>query len=101
MLRRRVPIECTVGGKGGNRTIDLVEQGANLRVVIDLVAWVAIRQIAEELELGASDVLAVTEQLRGGLAARTLTARLKGEVKICEAYVEAGHKGQPAAGCTT
>ncbi len=51
--------------------------------------------------MGASDVLAVTEQLRGGLVARTLTARLKGEVKICEDYVETGHKGQPAAGCTT
>ncbi len=33
-------------------------------------------------------MLAVTEQLRGGLVARTLTARLKGEVKICEDYVE-------------
>ena len=68
---------------------------------IDFVAWVSIRQIAEELELGASDVLAVTEQLRGGLVARTLTARLEGEVKICEAYDEAGHKSQPAAGCAT
>ena len=46
-------------------------------------------------------MLAVTVQLRGGLVARTLTARLEGEVKIGEAYVEAGHKGQPAAGCTT
>ncbi len=58
-------------------------------------------EIAGELELGASDVLAVTVQLRGGLVTRTLTARLEGEVKIGEAYVEAGHKGQPAAGCTT
>ncbi len=46
-------------------------------------------------------MLAVTEQLRGGLVARTLTARLKGEVQICEDYVGTGHKGQPAAGCTT
>ena len=76
-------------------------KGPICELPIDFVAWVSIRQIAEERELGASDVLAVTEQLRGGLVARTLTARLEGEVKICEAYVEAGKKGQPAAGCTT
>ncbi len=36
-----------------------------------------------------------------GLATKIPAARLEGEVKIDEAYVEAGDKGQPAAGCTT
>ena len=54
------------------------------------------RQIAEELGLAGSDVQLMTEQLRGGLAART-PATLEGEVEIDEVYVVAGHKGQPAA----
>jgi len=54
------------------------------------------RQIAEELGLGASDVQAMTEQLRQGLVARTPIAKLEGEVEIDEVYVVAGHKGQPA-----
>ena len=57
----------------------------------------ANRQIAAELGLDASDVQAMTEQLRGGLVARTPAARLQGEVEIDEVYVIAGHKGQPAA----
>jgi transposase-like protein len=57
----------------------------------------ANRQIAAELGLGASDVQAMTEQLRGGLAAKVPPARLAGEVEIDEVYVVAGHKGQPAA----
>src|SRR3712207_8145655 len=84
LFRSRVPIECTVGGKGGNRTIDLVEQGANLRVVIDLVAWVSIRQIAEELELGASDR---SEEHTSELQSRQyLVCRLLLEKKKQEAY---------------
>src|SRR3712207_6762199 len=55
------------------------------------------RQIARELDLGASDVQAVTEALRGGLAAKVPGVRLEGEVEIDEVYVVAGHKGQPAA----
>jgi transposase-like protein len=55
------------------------------------------RQIAQELGLDGSDVQAMTEQLRGGLAARIPPVRLAGEVEIDEVYVVAGHKGQPAA----
>ena len=57
----------------------------------------ANRQIAAELGPDASDVQAMTEALRGGLAARVPPARLGGEVEIDEVYVVAGHKGQPAA----
>ena len=55
------------------------------------------RQIAAELGLSASDVQAMTEQLRDGLVAKTPAVELKGEVEIDEVYVVAGHKGQPAA----
>src|SRR5215212_2127481 len=55
------------------------------------------RQIAQELGLDRSDVQAMTEQLRGGLVAKTPPVRLDGEVEIDEVYVLAGHKGQPAA----
>jgi transposase-like protein len=55
------------------------------------------RQIAMELGLSASDVQAMTEQLRHGLVARAPVATLEGEVEIDEVYVVAGHKGQPAA----
>jgi transposase-like protein len=55
------------------------------------------RQIAAELGLDASDVQAMTEQLRRGLAAKPPEVTLAGEVEIDEVYVVAGHKGQPAA----
>jgi len=55
------------------------------------------RQITLELGLDASDVQAMTEQLRGGLVARTPAVELQGEIEIDEVYVVAGHKGQPAA----
>jgi transposase-like protein len=55
------------------------------------------RQIAQELDLGVSDVQAMTEHLRQGLTARLPPVRLEGEVEIDEVYVVAGHKGQPAA----
>jgi transposase-like protein len=55
------------------------------------------RQIAAELGLDGSDVQAMTERLRGGLAAKAPPVRLAGEVEIDEVYVVAGHKGQPAA----
>jgi len=52
------------------------------------------RQIARELGLAASDAQAMTEQLRGGLVAKTPEVTLKGKVEI---NVVAWHKGQPAA----
>jgi transposase-like protein len=55
------------------------------------------RQIAQELDLGETEVQAMTEQLRYGLAAKLPPARLEGAVEIDEVYVVAGHKGQPAA----
>ena len=55
------------------------------------------RQIALELGLDASDVQAMTEQLRRGLVAKTPPVELTGEVEVDEVYVVAGHKGQPAA----
>jgi hypothetical protein len=55
------------------------------------------RQIAAELGLSASDVQVMTEQLRGGLVAKTPAVGLEGEVEIDEVYVVAGHKGRPAA----
>src|SRR3954451_386902 len=55
------------------------------------------RQIAAELGLNASDVQAMTEQLRRVLVAKAATVRREGEVEIDEVYVVAGHKGQPAA----
>jgi len=53
------------------------------------------RQISLELGLDASDVQAMTEQLRRGLVAKTPAVELTGEVEIDEVYVVAGHKGQP------
>ena len=50
-----------------------------------------------ELGLDASDVQAMTEQLRRGLVAKMPDARLEGEVEIDEVYVVAGHKSLPAA----
>jgi transposase-like protein len=55
------------------------------------------RQIGAELDLNASDVQAMTEQLRRGLLAKLPAVTLHGEVEIDEVYVVAGHKGQPAA----
>jgi hypothetical protein len=55
------------------------------------------RQIAKELDLGTSDVQAMTEQLRQGLTARTPAVILDGVIEIDEVYVTAGHKGNPAA----
>ncbi len=55
------------------------------------------RQIAKELDLGVSDVQAMTEALRQGLTAKAPAVVLGGEVEIDEVYVLAGHKGNPAA----
>ena len=55
------------------------------------------RQIAKELDLGASDVQAMTEHLRQGLTAETPAVILDGEVEIDEVYAVAGHKGNPTA----
>ena len=65
---------------------------------LDLVGLnLSNRQIAAELGLGTSDVQAMTEALRGGLAAEVPPVRLAGEVEIDEVHVVAGHKGRPAA----
>ena len=53
------------------------------------------RQIAGELGLAASDVQAMTEQLRQGLVTKMPAVELQGEMEIDEVYVVAGHKGQP------
>src|SRR6476619_1455307 len=55
------------------------------------------RQIAQELDLAASDVQAMTEHLRQGLTAKLPPVTLQGEVEIDEVYVVAGHKGNSAA----
>jgi hypothetical protein len=55
------------------------------------------RQIAQELDLGVSDVQAMTEALRQGLAAKLPPVVVRGEVEIDEVDVVAGHKGNPAA----
>jgi transposase-like protein len=55
------------------------------------------RQIAQELGLGVSDVQAMTEHLRAGLAAKTPAVVLDGTVEVDEVYVVAGHKGNSAA----
>jgi transposase-like protein len=55
------------------------------------------RQIAQELDLGESDVQAMAEQLRQGLVGRQPAARLDGVVEADEVYVVAGHKGNPVA----
>ncbi len=55
------------------------------------------QQIARELSLNASDVQYMTTQLRQGLEAKTPPVVLSGEVEIDEVYVNAGHKGNPAA----
>jgi transposase-like protein len=55
------------------------------------------RQIAMELDLGTSDVQAMTEHLRQGLAVKAPAVILDGEIEIDEVYVVAGHKGNPAA----
>jgi transposase-like protein len=53
------------------------------------------RQIAQELGLDASDVQAMTEQLRQGLVARAPVVKLEGTAEVDEVYIVAGHKGQP------
>src|SRR3954468_158416 len=55
------------------------------------------RQIARELDLGVSDVQAMTEALRHGLTAKLPPVIVRGKVEIDEVYVVAGHKGNPAA----
>ena len=75
--------------------------GSALRVWVLCLYFMGLnlsnRQIALELGLDASDVQAMTEQLRRGLAARAPAVELTGEAEIDEVYVVAGHKGQPAA----
>jgi transposase-like protein len=54
-------------------------------------------QIAQELDLSASEVHQMTSQLRSGIVARKAEPQLSGEVECDELYVVAGHKGHPEA----
>ena len=53
------------------------------------------QQIAAELELNKDDVQVMTNQLREGIVQSKPEVTLAGEVECDEAYVIAGHKGQP------
>ena len=55
------------------------------------------QQIAHELSLNESDVQEMTTHLCEGLAAKAPPVVLSGAVEIDEVYVNAGHKGNPAA----
>src|SRR5262249_55582218 len=52
-------------------------------------------QIAHELALNGSDVQQMTAQLREGIVKKKPTVTLSHEGESDEAYVIAGHKGQP------
>jgi len=52
-------------------------------------------QIAQELDLCASDVYQMTTNLREGVVKKTPEIVLSGEVEMDEVYIVAGHKGQP------
>jgi hypothetical protein len=54
-------------------------------------------QIAQELDLAASDVQATIEQLRTGITTKLPPVILDGDVEADEVYVVAGHNGTPAA----
>ena len=54
-------------------------------------------QIAGELGLNEDDALKMASQLREGLTAKVPEVTLEGVVEMDEAYVVAGHKGNPAA----
>ena len=58
----------------------------------------ANRQIAAELGLGASDVQAMTEALRGGLVAKVPPVRLEGEVEI-EVHHLPSYSPEPSGQC--
>lgn len=55
------------------------------------------QQIAAELDLNKDDVQQMTDQLREGIVQNKPEVTLAGEVECDEAYVIAGHKGQPNA----
>jgi transposase-like protein len=55
------------------------------------------QQIAAELDLCVSDVQEMTSQLREGIVVHRPEVKLSGTVECDEAYVTAGHKGQPGA----
>src|SRR3954462_7138452 len=55
------------------------------------------QQIAKELGLNDVDVQERASHLREGLVAKVPEAMLDGEVEADEAYVVAGHKGNPPA----
>lgn len=53
------------------------------------------QQIAQELNLNKDDAQHMAEILRSGVVEKKPETRLSGEVECDEAYVAAGHKGQP------
>lgn len=55
------------------------------------------QQIAAELDLNKDDVQQMTNQLREGIVQSKPQVMLEGEVECDEAYIIAGHKGQPDA----
>jgi transposase-like protein len=57
---------------------------------------VSNEQIAQEVAVNGSDVQQMTTQLREGIVKKKPTVTLSNEVECDEAYVIAGHKGQPA-----
>ncbi len=55
------------------------------------------RQIAQELDLDKDDAQKMTSQLREGIVTKKPDVHLKGKVECDEAYIVAGHKGNPDA----
>lgn len=55
------------------------------------------QQIAAELDLNKDDVQQMSDQLREGIVQSKPQVMLEGEVECDQAYVIAGHKGQPDA----
>ena len=54
-------------------------------------------RIAKELGMDRSDVQAMVQQLRQGIVDHSPAVALEGEVECDEAYVVAGHEGDPEA----
>ncbi len=54
-------------------------------------------QIAKELDINKDDIHQMTSQLREGVVKKKPDIQLNGDVECDEAYVVAGHKGNPAA----
>jgi transposase-like protein len=101
--RHRQRYRCAACGARFDDLTDTVLAGHHqpLRVWVLCLYFMGLnlsnRQIAQELDLGVSDVQAMTEALRQELTAKLPPVTVRGEVEIDEVYVVAGHKGNPAA----